>query len=155
VNVADIVSEVEAAGAAFRLDGEKVRVSYPDDERRRELAKQIALLRDHRTEVAAYLKARGAETPMPKGVRLLNWNLKEPPVGIESCAAVVIDPALFARTTLEQLRIALSQPKRWVGWTIPQLVDRLAQVGVHVVLEPKGGAYATKRPNPEDGHEIK
>jgi hypothetical protein len=42
---------------------------------------------------------------------------------------------LFARTTLEQLRIALAAPKRWVGWTIPQLIDRLAQVGVRVALE--------------------
>lgn len=38
-------------------------------------------------------------------------------------------------STLEQLRVALTQPKRWVGWSVPQLVDRLAQVGVFVALE--------------------
>lgn len=58
MNVAEAVSQVEAAGAAFRLDGEKVRVSYPDDERRKELAGQIALLRAQRAEVAAYLRSR-------------------------------------------------------------------------------------------------
>jgi hypothetical protein len=62
------------------------------------------------------------------------WNLKEPPVAIESCA-VVIEPALFARTTLEQLSIALQNPKRWIGWSVSQLVERLAQVGVAVALE--------------------
>jgi hypothetical protein len=71
---------------------------------------------------------------MPAGVRLVHWNLKEPPVAIDTCS-VVIDPALFARSTLEQLRVALAQPKRWVGWSIPQLIDRLAQVGVTVTLE--------------------
>ncbi len=72
---------------------------------------------------------------MPPGVRLLRWNLKPPPVAIETCA-VVTDPALFARTALGQLRVAMAEPVRWVGWTIPQLIDRLAQVGVVVELEP-------------------
>lgn len=71
---------------------------------------------------------------MPPGVRLIEWELKGPPIAFETCA-VVFDPALFAFTTLEQLRIALAQPKRWVGWSIPQLIDRLAQVGVRVALE--------------------
>jgi hypothetical protein len=68
------------------------------------------------------------------GIRGIDWNLKEPPVAIETCA-VVTDSGLFARTTLEQLRIALAEPKRWVGWAVPQLIDRLAQVGVQVTLE--------------------
>jgi hypothetical protein len=67
-------------------------------------------------------------------VRLITWNLKEPPIAIETCA-VVLDPALFAKSTLEQLRIVLENPKRWVGWTVPQLLDRLAQVGVEVSVE--------------------
>jgi len=75
-------------------------------------------------------------TMLPPGVRLIEWRLKEPPVAIETCA-VVTDSGLFARATLEQLRIALAEPKRWVGWTVPQLIDRLAQVGVLITLEPK------------------
>lgn len=138
MNVAEAVSEAEAAGVAFRLDGEKVRVSYPDDERRKELAGQIASLREKRAEVAAYLKARSAISPMPQGVRLVKWDLKEPPVAIETCA-VVVDPFLFARSTLEQLRVALENPKRWVGWTIRELIDRLEQVGVTVMLEQGNG----------------
>jgi hypothetical protein len=74
---------------------------------------------------------------LPDGVRLVKWNLKAPPVAIEACA-VVVNPVLFARTTLEQLGIALAHPERWVGWSVPQLIDRLAQVGVLVTLESWG-----------------
>jgi len=74
---------------------------------------------------------------MPTGVRLINWNLKEPPIAIDICS-VVTDPPLFARSTLEQLGAALAEPKRWVGWSVPQLIDRLAQVGVIVALESEG-----------------
>ena len=83
----------------------------------------------------AYLRALPA---LPPSVRLVSWNLKDPPVAIETCA-VITDPALFARTTVEQLRIALAHPTRWVGWSVPQLIDRLAQVGAVVALEKKGG----------------
>ena len=71
MNVAEKVAEIEAAGVTFRLDGEKVRVCYPDEERRAELAEQIAALRDRRDEVAAYLKSRSQIPPMPEGVRLV------------------------------------------------------------------------------------
>jgi len=134
MTVADVVSEVEAAGIAFRLDGEKVRVWYPDDKRREELAGQIALLRDQRAEVAAYLRARSTVPQMPPGVRLIEWNLRKPPVAIETCA-VVVDPALFAQSTLAQLRRALENPKCRVGWSVPQLIDRLRQVGAVVTLD--------------------
>ena len=71
---------------------------------------------------------------MSPRVGLIEWKLKELPIAIETCA-VVLDPVLFARSTLEQLRVAIENPKRWVGWTVPQLIDRLAQVGVEVTIE--------------------
>jgi hypothetical protein len=46
---------------------------------------------------------------MPPGVRLVARNLKEPPVVIET-SAVVVNPALFARTTLTQITTALANP---------------------------------------------
>jgi hypothetical protein len=79
---------------------------------------------------------------MPPGVQLLEWLLKRPPVAIETFA-VVTEPALFAVTTLEQLRRALSNSKSWVGWSIPQLIDRLAQVGVTVELATAENNSAT------------
>ena len=127
MNVAEKVAEIEAAGATFRLVGEKVRVCYPDEERRAELAERIAALRDRRDEVAAYLKSRSRDPADASRRQAGSMELKEPPVAIETCT-VVTDPAWFASTTLAQLEAALGNPQRWVGWSVPQLIDRLAQV---------------------------
>jgi hypothetical protein len=101
-------------------------------------------------EVAELLKMRGTIPPMPPGVRLVEWKLKEPPVAIETCA-VVTDPALFASTTLEQLRTALANPRRCVGWSVPQLIDRLAQVGVTVALDE---SETTRKSGRQNGIEL-
>jgi hypothetical protein len=139
----EVLAELEAAGAALRLDGDNVRIRYREELQREHLAGQVNFLRAHRDDVLAWLKARATVPSMPSGARLIKWDLKEAPVAIEACA-VVTDPALFARTTLEQLAIALAQPKRWVGWTVPQLIDRLHQVGVDVVLAPGSKSADTK-----------
>src|SRR2546428_12788 len=107
----EVLAEVEAAGVAVRLDGEKVRIRYQEELQRKQLAQLIAFLRAHRREVADLLRARATIPAMPPGVRLLDWNLKQPPVAIDTCS-VVTDPALFVRTTLEQLRVALAKPER-------------------------------------------
>jgi hypothetical protein len=133
MRVGEILGEIEAAGIGLRLDGKKVLIWFPEPQQREEWAGQVALLRTHRDEVAKVLRRRAAIPPMPPGVFLLTWNLKEPPVAIETCA-VVVNPNLFARTTLEQLGMALARPRRWVGWSVPQLIERLAQVGVTVKL---------------------
>lgn len=132
--IVEVLIEIEAAGAVLRLDGDKVKISYQDETQRRQLAEQVGILRTRRVEVAHWLKARGNIPPMPPGVRTLCWNLKLPPVAIDSCS-IVTDCDLFARTTLEQLRIALAEPGRWLGWTLPQLIDRLRQVGVDLAME--------------------
>lgn len=72
---------------------------------------------------------------MPPDVHLVAWNLKEPPIAIEY-HAVVTDPAKFAKATLEELRERLTNPRRRYGWSVPQLVDRLAKVGVSVAVQP-------------------
>jgi len=134
LNVAEEVALIEAAGAEFRLYGEKERIWYPDEDRREELAAHVNFLRERRTQVTAFLRTRAVVPLMPPGVRLVAWNLKEPPIAIEY-HAVVIDPAKFARATLGELRERLTNPKRKYGWTVPQLIDRLAQVGVNVAVE--------------------
>ena len=124
-----VIERIEATGGVLAVYGERIRCRLPED-----ATHLLEELRERRDEVLAVLQQRDAVPRIPHGVRLLEWNLKKPPIGIETCA-VVTDPALFARATLEQLRIALAEPKRWVGWSVPQLVQRLAQVGVTVALE--------------------
>jgi len=135
MSVVDVVGEVEAAGVALRLCGDTVRMGFPDMQRRHELAEQVAFLRAHRDEVTGFLRDCANVPAMPPGVRLLTWNLKKPPVAIESCA-VVVNPKLFAKTSLVQLGTAMANPAFWVGWSVPQLIDRLLQVGVVVESIP-------------------
>jgi hypothetical protein len=135
--VLEIVSRLEGVGGTLTLDGDQIRYSVPSEDS--EARALLAELRKHREKVKAFLRARAAIPAMPLGVRLVAWELKEPPVAIETCA-VVIDPGKFAVATLGELRERLTNPRRKYGWTVPQLIDRLAQVGVSVELDPKGGS---------------
>ena len=134
MSLSQVVDEVEAVGIALRLDGERIRIRFPEPRQRQELAQQISFLRAHRAQITEFLRIRHSIPAMPPGVRLVSWNLGKPPVAIETCA-IVTDPALFARSALDQLRTALTHPERWVGWSVPQLMDRLEQVGVSVALD--------------------
>jgi hypothetical protein len=125
------MEKLEAEGIAFRLEGEKVLVWFPDPQMRNALAEQIAFLRAHKIDVAQFLLIRTKFTHMPTGICLRHCHLKQPPVAIET-GATVTNPALFATATLDQLKTALLFPRRWVGWHVPQLIHRLAQVGVIV-----------------------
>ena len=137
MTVAEVVSKVEAAGVAFRLDGEKVRVRYPDTERREELAGQIALLRDQRAEVAEYLKARSAIPSIPEGIRLVRWEPKPAPIALTR-VEIVTDVPRFATMTLLELQAAMLS-KRWLAGnrSVRELIERLEECGVVVeVTEP-------------------
>ena len=138
----EIVSRLEEAGGKLTLDGERIRYTIPAGDT--EASSLLAELRKRKSDVARLLRTRRSIPPMPPGVRLIKWHLKEPPVAIETCA-VVTNPVLFASTTLEQLRTAIAQPKRWVGWSVSQLIDRLAQVGTSRIAGRPTGRRATPR----------
>jgi hypothetical protein len=152
VTVADMVSEVEAAGVAFLLDGEKVHVRYPDDQRRKELAGQIALLRAQRVEVAAYLKARRAIPPIPDGVRLIRWEPKPAPV-ILTRYEVVTEVSRFVEMTLLELRAAIAGRSYLAGHRgVRELMERLEECGVVVEVDEAAACSDNQCPerlNPE------
>jgi len=58
MSVSAVLNEVESAGIALRLDGEKIRISFPDSRQREELAGHVAFLRAHRDELAEFLRVR-------------------------------------------------------------------------------------------------
>lgn len=94
---------------------------------------------EQRAEVVAGLNVRSAAPPMPKGVRLIRWEPKAAPVAIDVCS-VVVDIPKFIESELRAINSRLNNP--WSiqgGFTVPQMLDRLAQVGLEVELDPKGG----------------
>jgi len=85
-----------------------------------------------------------AGTAMPEGVRLIHWEPKPAPVAIDVCS-VVVDVFKFIESELRALDSRLKNP--WTirgGFTVPQILDRLAQAGLEVELEPKGGVSTTE-----------
>lgn len=58
MSVSAVLNDVESAGIALRLDGEKIRISFPAPQQREDLAGHTAFLRAHRDEVAEVLRVR-------------------------------------------------------------------------------------------------
>ena len=58
MSVSEILCEVEAAGIGFRLDGDRIRIWFPEPEQRESVAEQVAFLRTHREELAELLRER-------------------------------------------------------------------------------------------------
>jgi hypothetical protein len=89
---------------------------------------------------APYQEARSATPAMPKGIRLVRWEPKTATVLIDVCSEVV-DVPKFIESELRALDSRLNDP--WTihgGFTVLQMLGRLAQAGVEVELEPKGVA---------------
>jgi len=129
----EALAAAEGLGIKLRLDGNRIQARLPEGDQDR-FSNILDRLRANREEVAAVLRQRTVAPPMPPRVRLVHWSPKEAPIAIESCS-VVVDVQLFIRSTLAQLSTALANHSQWVGWSVPQLVDRLRQAGVIVEVD--------------------
>jgi hypothetical protein len=67
MSVNTVLGEVQAAGIELRLDGERIRIWFPEPQQRERFAGRIAFLREHRDEVAEFSQvevgATGARSP--------------------------------------------------------------------------------------------
>ena len=105
-----------------------------DSEGRNDAREPRVIGRTHIPSVSKVSKA----PPMPEGIRLIRWEPKSAPVAIDVCS-VVVDVPKFIESELRALDSRLNNPRTiHGGFTVPQMLDRLAQVGLVVVLEPKG-----------------
>ena len=69
------------------------------------------------------------------GARLLKWEPKKPPVVIIP-TGIVTNVDTFIGATLRELRARLEGKDFLAGnWSLRELVDRLEQVGVSVMIE--------------------
>jgi hypothetical protein len=58
MSVSTVLGEVEAAGIALRLSGDRIRIRFREPQQREVLARQVSFLRAHKDEVAECLRAR-------------------------------------------------------------------------------------------------
>ncbi len=80
-------------------------------------------------------ETHGQIPPIPEGVRLVEWDLKQPPLAISSFA-IATNMQRFAAATLAELR-AVMNGQVWLAGhrSVRELVDRLEQCGVNVEIE--------------------
>jgi hypothetical protein len=142
----EVVSRIEELGGYLALDADgNIRYRVPKDSP--EAQALLATVRAQKQNLLAYLRTRPPlKAPaMPKGVRLIRWEPRLAPVAIDLCS-VVVDVPKFIESELQALDSRLNNP--WTihgGFTIPQMLDRLAQVGVLVGLEDVRGVDSILR----------
>lgn len=153
MSAAEILGELERRGVSVAVEGEtlclKPKRALDDG--------LLARVRESKAEILRELTQQLSDgcPPLPRGVRLIRWDPRPAPVAIDMCS-VIVDVPKFIKSELLALDSRLNNP--WTirgGFTVPQTLDRLAQAGLEVELEPKGGASTTKFQNTEGGNEIK
>ncbi len=131
------------------LDGGKLRYRIWNDEfpRVRELLEDLKARRDQIVELMRYRtesqpeadplgKPGPPECPkLPLGVRLVRYQPKKPPVGIEICS-VVTDVEKFLLTKLGELEARLHDPVQIrAGDSVFEILAKLEQVGLQVAID--------------------
>ena len=121
----EVVNDVMALGGRLWLGSERLHYRLPESAS----SDLLPRLRQYRDDVVRLLSQA---PPMPPGVTLVEWRMKEPPIALERIS-VVVDPEKFAVATLLQLDAAL-HGRSWEAGnrSVKELIDRLATVGVRV-----------------------
>jgi hypothetical protein len=74
--------------------------------------------------------------PLPQGVRLVRYQPKEPPIGIDLCS-VVTNVDKFIRFELRELDGRLNNPVQIRdGWGVFAILERLRQAGLELEIVP-------------------
>ena len=134
----EVIEAVEASGGRLALSGEKLAYELPAT-----AADLVGILRQHKAEIAEILRERQAALgsvvlpgcpPLPPGVRLLRYAPKTPPVAIQPCS-IVTDVNKFIRAYLRDLEWRLAHPKTYACAPLPEILAKLAEVGVELDID--------------------
>lgn len=134
----EIVRAVEANGGRLSIEDDEFLIIVP----KRAGLPFVEDLKRHKPEIMAVLRSGMASNvsasptlTMPAGVRLIAYEPKQAPVRLSECSTVT-DVDKFIGSTLRQLDAKLSG-KSWLAgnWSLSTLLERLAAVGVDVVLD--------------------
>ena len=73
--------------------------------------------------------------PLPRGIKVIRYQPKAPPLAIDTCS-VVVDVEKFIRGELIELDARLHSPVQIrAGHGVFTILDRLAQVGLELAIE--------------------
>jgi hypothetical protein len=136
----ETVHEFESRGGEFVLDGERVHVKYPPD-LLDVFAPILATLRANRQQVEMLIRERhGVPAPpeppaLPRGVRLIRYAPKEPPVAVAP-VSIVTNVDKFIRHHLAELDARLNHSIQIRGGgSVFEILAKLAEVGLELRLE--------------------
>jgi hypothetical protein len=130
MTASEALRAVEKAGGSLALNGGQIKYSIP-----KPAVWLVPELKQNREELIELLKESETPPPMPPDVCLLKWEPKTPPVAIVRMG-IVTNVDKFIGATLRELRARLDGKDFLAGnWSLRELVDRLEQVGVSVMVE--------------------
>jgi hypothetical protein len=122
----EIIRTVENAGGELWVAGETLRYRLPES-----ASSLVDEIRVSKWELLDLLHKRPL---MPAGVRLMRWEPAIPPVRLNGFS-IVTNTEIFIRRTLEQMGARLAGNDWQAGnWSLTELIERLAAVGVTVAL---------------------
>jgi hypothetical protein len=135
----DVLDRLSSFGCQVPLEGDKLKVRGPDrpevevlvSELRREREAAIAFLRDRESKP---LSLEEVKAVFPPGVRLVNYEPKQPPFAVAP-VSIVTNAGKFYRAYLKDLALRLAKPK---GYHCPPLADilsKLADAGLELKIE--------------------
>lgn len=139
-DVLEAIAAVESLGGEFAIEGTRVLVEYPP-EQREAIASLIEKLRAHRGEVAIAVRERTsgvcapATCPMlPSGVRLIRYSPRTLPVVVRPCS-VVTDMDKFIGSYLRDLQVRLQHPEAYACAPLSDILSKLADAGVELKVD--------------------
>jgi hypothetical protein len=140
--VIEMITKVEACGGRLWLDEDHIKYSAPKSVLP-EIRPFLHELRAHRDELAAVLRERPSAEgvsappncpPLPQNVRLIRYAPKKPPVAVQP-RSIVTDVDKFICAYLRDLRFRLEHPEAYACAPLPEILAKLAEVGLELALE--------------------
>jgi hypothetical protein len=148
--VVELIEALQSEGVRFRVEGDRVRATLPKPTPSG-IISALDSLRPYKADVRAIIEAgmladalpdeahgvlASADPPsLPRGVRLLSYCPKTPPVAVTPIS-VVTDVNKFIGSYLRDLEFRLEHPKAHACASLNEILAKLAEVGVELALDP-------------------
>jgi len=159
MTVFELMERLTRIGASVSAEGDQVAVRFSEEHRRQveglgpeirrlkpELLKKLndassdtlfdgleTRLDGERDDVRR-VRAPAECPPLPAGVKLVRYCPKAPPVAVQPCS-IVTDVDKFIRSYLRDLGFRLEHPKAYACAPLPEILAKLAEVGVELEID--------------------